>query len=265
MAVQKGNPAMANILHPAVAKMITDSYEIRKLQHIIDGGVANNPYPIPAGDDDSEFNDSEQSNNNTIGTHGAGDFWEWTGTTPGSYSINSSPSHLSARCASGTTSTLRGNITECGEEDLIYYAMVLSGVFIDNTDWYCELTALDTSSGNYVTIRIDYNNYSAGHLYYRSYKYISSSGTWTVSREQGESPLCWPIMLWLNRYSSGGNASCYFGVSRPGNYALRSHEYIDSEALGITDADFQPDEIRLGFYNGASGSCTFQVDSFRSW
>lgn len=234
------------------------------LGHILDGGHPANPYPATRNADDAEFNNSNQTENNTIGTHAGGDFWEWSPGSPATVNINTSyNSALYVSKIAGDTATDRtlvGNITSIGVDDsykaeIVVYEQLARQVkkgrsvsikFVDtNTNYYTRV-AIEDDTTNGITLAGYYDNGSGDTSIFNT-----AIGSVDV-----------PIAIGLQRYISGANANCRLFwelLSYPSStYAVNARSIVSVSAK----ENFVPDEVHMLFHNGAYSEI-WVIDSYR--
>jgi len=233
--------------------------------HILDGGHPFNTYPTSPNADDSELNNSIQADNNTIGTHAGGDFWEWNAGDPssgsGSYSINSTLSHLYVNVNRVDPDGFLGANTSIAASTLIDFRACLRFLSPLNTssDEYFAIRCTDISSSNYY--EVFFRNDASGPLMEVGAAYVDG-GARTI-----DSAVLTPVgdkftpaALWLQWRQTPSNTYTYrYSVDNISYYKLTSAAYTFSNT-------YVPDQIELIFGSsdaGALAAAEYFLDSFR--
>jgi len=232
--------------------------------HILDGGHPTNPYPATRDSDDAEFNNSEQAENNTIGTHAGGDFWEWSPGAPSIGTINSNlANHFYVQKIAGDSGTdryLAGDITALGEDDSGRYEVFVTMLPNTNkTGNILSIKLIDTTSGYYIRLQLDD---SAANGLQVVATYDVGGGETTDTTVIIGHPIT-AATISLRRFESGGNAYGRWLFALPG-LPSSSHfppgGYLSQRNL-TAKANFAPDEFRIEFSNVSI--FLVQIDSFR--
>jgi hypothetical protein len=234
--------------------------------HILDGGHPANVYPATRNADDSEFNNSNQAENNTIGTHAGGDFWEWSPGAPYSATINDTltPSCLyilKQAIDSATARTLIANISTIGEDiryggELVVYSQAarylksgrsLSFKLIDTTSGYYSRLVISDDTTNGITVSGYYDNGSGDIL-----QFSDILGSIDV-----------PLALTLYRTLSGSNALAAYFYTKIGPVKFAHYNTNRSIRTMSAKASYIPDKIQITFNNTASYTEAWTIDSYR--
>lgn len=234
--------------------------------HILDGGHPANQYPATRDSDDAEFNNSEQAENNTIGTHAGGDFWEWSPGAPNTDDINP-PNALSClyilkqTTDSATDRTLIANISTIGQDDgysgeLVVFSQAarylksgrsLSFKLVDTTSGYYARIVISDDATNGITVSGYYDNGSGDTL-----QFSDILGAIDV-----------PLALTLYRLEAGGNALVAYFYTKIGPAKFAHYNTNRSIRTMVAKANFIPDQIQITFHNTASYTEAWSIDSYR--
>jgi len=231
--------------------------------HILDGGPPSNPYPSTRNADDAEFNNSEQSENNTIGTHAGGDFWEWSPGAPTAVNINTTPSMLYIQKNAGDSGTdryLDADISAIGEDDAAYFEVVIPAMPNTNkTGNIFAIKLIDTTSGWYIRLQLDDDTVNGLQVVAT---YDTGGGETTDDTIIIGHPVGIAV-IGLYRYESGGNALGRWYFGQPGLLSSRHLNVTNNFALQSlgAKANFVPDSFRLEIIN--TTQLLVYVDSVR--
>lgn len=242
----------------------------KKIGHIMQGGHPANPYPNTPNDDDAEFNNTNQSDNNTIGTHAAGDFWELQAGADAPDAVNINTTTLNCMYVKVNTDNntviYEGDIAASGEDDHVWFEVaMLPNSNQENDDCYFALWLYDSVSSNYVRIKL--NKDATNGEWDILCLYDIGGGEVTKSTFVVSSPFLPGLtILGIRRYESGGNAYArwYFGFEGvPVAQHFGRSDQVTLVGLGAK-ANFVPDELWLEFHAGVGGgSNTWHIDSVR--
>ena len=242
---------------------------LERISHILDRGYPANPYPVTRNADDAEFNNSEQDENNTIGTHAGGDFWEWeTGagySTPNVVSVNASDYESFLRIvklpADTDMSALIGNITATADADVAQYEIfalcpasrfLTSGVSIG-------LRAIDNSTSKWARIKLEMQpDYTLDVIC----SYDIGGGEITDFTLTDLPPCISPFAMALVKYSTSQYLRYQFAIpGLPSARHLPINNFLDVRNFGGT-GEINIDEVRIEFDNPNGDYVEFYVDSF---
>jgi len=234
-----------------------------KIGHILDGGHPSNPYPATRDSDDAEFNNSEQAENNTIGTHAGGDFWEWSPGAPANSNINTaiaSGLYINKAAAdSGTNRYLAGNISALASG--IYRAEIFILPFsqFKKDQHVISLKFIDISTSNFARVRIE-DDSTNGLTLIASY---DTGGGETTVDSIVYGGFFSSIPIGIRRFVSGSDAIARFYGGFEGATSYKHWDFWFAAQNMGTAANFEPDEARIEIENPGGVSLVVGIDSYR--
>jgi hypothetical protein len=251
----------------------TERALLERIGHILDRGHPANPYPATRTPDDAEFNNATQAENNTIGTHAGGDYWEQlTGggySAPFSADINTTIANclfIWKTVGAGSNPTVyKADLNAPpGEDDSFQMEMFVNGNYSIGDNGYVAMKLLDESTGNFIRIRWEYD--SPNNRFAVICSYDNGGGETTTGTKYIASFFVPPFVLGLRRTESGGNAyGRYFFAftGAPGPRHCMGTDQVTTQNISAK-ASFVPDRLDIEFYAGTGGKQTCSVDSIRS-
>ena len=249
----------------AVPQSQTQRGILDRIGHILDGGHVDNPYPSSPDADDAEFNNSTQGDNNTIGTHAGGDFWEWISGDPtagsGLVDINTTRlSHLRVLIHKDDPDGVLGaDIAAIPGATNVTITICIRWLFPSSTtsDEYLGLRLTDASEANYY--EVEYRNDAATPAMAVVGQFVDG-GARTPDGTAVTLPRANMPAIWLRWQQTAGDAyATRFSLDGFGFERIASANYTFSNT-------YVPDTCEIYFGNNDAAAPAFlayYIDSFR--
>ena len=245
-----------------------DDSQLLKVGHISQGGHSANSFPITPGADDAEFHNTEQADNNTMGTFAGGDFWEWVANKPslgsGSEDIDTVASHLRVQThKNDADAEIKADITLDGGSGflatgLVSFTICLRWIFPISTtsDEFFEMRVTDVSSGDYLAIALR-NDGATPAMQVETNFVDGGARTNHFTSTFGDSFGAAAIWLRWTQLASGP-WRCFHSLD-----GITFHNAGNNKTFSAT---FEPDQLKFLFGksdDAGQGILKYQIDSFR--